>query len=91
MVSNCTTHVSWVDHAACEWNGQAHVLFVMKAHVAQRRHAGFRPLAYATRSMPRGGIGAPPERGAEVYADRSGAHQSRSGHVSALDPCLGLK
>jgi hypothetical protein len=61
------------------------------ARVAQRRHAGFRPLAYAARSMPRGSIGVPPEWGAGVYADRSGAHQSRSGHVSAPDPHMDLK
>jgi hypothetical protein len=91
MVSNCAAHVSWPEHVACKWNGQAHVLSIMKARVAQRRHAGFRPLASAARSMPRGSIGAPPERGAGVYADRSGAHQSRSGHVSAPDPRLGLK
>jgi NAD dependent epimerase/dehydratase family enzyme len=46
MVSNRATHVSWTEHAAYQWNGQAHVLSVMKARVAQRRHAGFRPLAY---------------------------------------------
>ena len=91
MVSNCAAHVSWTEHAACQWNGQAHVLSVMnaKARVAQRRHARFRPLAYAARSMPRGSIGSPPERGAGVYADRSGSHQTRSGHVSAPDPRLG--
>jgi hypothetical protein len=44
-----------------------------KARVVQRRHAMFRPLAYAARSMPRGSIGSPPERGAGVYADRSGS------------------
>jgi hypothetical protein len=91
MVSNCVVHVLWTEHAACQWNGQAHVLSVMKAHVAQRHHTGFRPLAYAVRSMPRGSIGALPERGAGVYADRSGAHQSRSGHVSTPDPSLSLK
>jgi hypothetical protein len=91
MVSNCAAHVSWTEHAACQWNGQVHVLSVTKARVAQRCHAGFRPLASAARSMPCGSIGAPPERGAGVYADRSGAHQSRFGHVSAPDPCLGLK
>ena len=91
MVSKWAAHVSWTEHAACQWNGQAHVLSIMKARVAQRRHAGFRPLSYAARSMPRGSIGASPERGAGVYADRSGAHQSRSGHVSAPDPRLGLK
>ena len=36
----------------------------MKARVAQRHHAGFCLLAYAARGMPRGSIGAPPERGA---------------------------
>jgi hypothetical protein len=86
-------HVSWTEYAACQQNGQAHVLSVMNAvaRVAQRRHAGFRPLAYAARSMPRGSIGVPPEWGAGVYADRSGAHQSRSGHVSAPDPHMDLK
>jgi hypothetical protein len=91
MVSNCAAHVSWTEHAACQRNGQADVLSVMKACVAQRRHAGFRPLAYAARSMPRGSIRALPERGAWVYANRSGALQSRSGHMSALDPHLGLQ
>jgi hypothetical protein len=93
MVSNCVAHVSWTEHAACQQNGQAHVLSVMNvvARVAQRRHAGFHPLAYAARSMPRGSIGVLPERGAGVYANRSGAHQNRSGHVSAPDPRLGLK
>jgi hypothetical protein len=43
------------------------------------------------RSMPRGSIGVPPERGAGVYADRSEAHRSRTEHVSAPDPRLGLK
>jgi hypothetical protein len=92
-VNNCTARVSWTVNATCQWNGHAHVLSVMNAvaRVAQRRHAGFRPLAYVARSMPRGSIGVPPERGAGVYADRSGAHQSRSGHVLALDPRLGLK
>jgi hypothetical protein len=84
-------HVLWTEHAAYQWNGQTHVLSVMnaKARIAQRHHARFRPLAYATRSMPRGSIGSPPERGAGVYADRSGSHQTRSGHVSAPDPRLG--
>jgi hypothetical protein len=91
MVSNCVVHVSWTEHTACQWNGQAHVLSVMKARVAQRRHAGFRSLAYTACSMPHGSIRAPPERRAGVYADRSGAHQSRSRHVSAPDPRLGLK
>jgi hypothetical protein len=93
MVSDYAARVSWTEHATCQWNGQAHILSVMnvKARVVQRRHARFRPLAYAACSMPRGSIGSPPERGTGVYADRSGAHQSRSRHVSALDPLLGLK
>jgi hypothetical protein len=93
MVNNYAARVLWTVHATCQWNGQAHMLSVMNAvaRVAQRCHVGFRPLAYAARSMPRGSIGVPPERGVGVYADRSGAHQSRSGHVSAPDPCLGLK
>jgi hypothetical protein len=47
MVSNCAAHISWTECVACQWNGQTHVLSVMKACVAQRRHTGFRPLAYA--------------------------------------------
>jgi hypothetical protein len=91
MVSNSTAHVSWTEHAACQWNGQAHVLSVMnaKARVAQRHHARFRPLAYAACSMPCGSIGSPLEWGARVYADRSESHQTRSGHMSAPDPRLG--
>jgi hypothetical protein len=90
-VSNYTAYVSWTEHAVCQWNGQAHVLSVMnaKAHVAQRRHARFHPLAYAARSMPRGSIGTPPGQRAGVYADRSRTHQTRSGHMSALDPRAG--
>jgi hypothetical protein len=58
MVSNCTTQVSWTEHAACQWNGQAHILSVMnaEARVAQRCHVRFHPLAYAAHSMPRGSI-----------------------------------
>jgi uncharacterized membrane protein len=40
MVSNCAAHVSWTEHTACQWNGHAHVLSIMKERVAQRRHAG---------------------------------------------------
>ena len=92
MVSNCAAYVLWTEHAAYQWNGQAHMLSIMNAvaRVAQRRHAGFRPLAYAARSMPRGSIEVSPERGAGVYADRSEAHQSRSGHVSAPYPTWAL-
>jgi hypothetical protein len=91
MVSNYVAHVSWTEHAACQCNGQTHVLSVMKTRVAQRCHAGFRPLAYAARSMPHGSIEAPPKRGAGVCADKSRSYQSRSVHVSAPDPHLGLK
>jgi hypothetical protein len=50
---------------------------------AQRPYVRLRPLAYVTCTMPRGSIGAPPERGAEAYT-------VWSGHVSALDPRLAL-
>jgi hypothetical protein len=84
-------------HTTCQWNGQAARLIRNKCRgrVAQRPYVTcsmprgrirLRSLAYVTCSMPRGSIGAPPKRGAGVYADRSGAHQSRSGHVSAPDP-----
>jgi hypothetical protein len=91
MVSNSTAHTMWTGHAACHWNGQAHVLSVInaKTRVAQRLYARFRSLAYATRSKSRGSIGPPPGQGAGVYADRSGSHKTRSGHVSAPDPYLG--
>jgi hypothetical protein len=90
-VNTSTTRISWTEHDAYQRNKQAHVLPAMnaEARVAKRCHARFRPLAYAARSMPRGSIGSPPERGAGVYADRSGTHQTRSGHVSASDPRLG--
>jgi hypothetical protein len=73
---NGTARVSWAGHTAFQWNGQTHVLSVMNAKVcvAQRRHARFRPLAYAARSGPRGGIGSLLERGAGMYVDRSGSH-----------------
>jgi hypothetical protein len=57
-----------------------HALSVMnaKAHVAQRRHARFHPLANTVRSMPRGSIGSPPERGGGVYViTRSGLDTCR--------------
>jgi hypothetical protein len=79
-VNNSTAHVPRIEHTACQWNGQAHVLSVMnaKARVAQRRHASFRPLAYVARSMPHGSIGPPPERGAGVYViTRSSLDTSR--------------
>jgi hypothetical protein len=54
-----------------------------RGHVAQRPYVRLHPLAYVTGSRPRGSIGAPPERGAEVYT-------VWSGHVSAPDPRLAL-
>ena len=80
-------------HTAYQWNEQAARLIINKCRgrVAQSPYVRLRPLAYVTCSMPRGSIGAPLERGAGVYAYRSELHQSRSGHVSAPDPHLGLK
>jgi hypothetical protein len=72
-------------HIACQWNGQASRLICdkCKGHVVPRPYVRLRPLAYVTCTMPRGSIGAPPERGAEV-------HTIRSEHVSAPDPRLAL-
>jgi hypothetical protein len=72
-------------HITCQWNGQAARLVRDKCRdrTAQRPYVRLRPLAYVTRTMPRGSIGAPPERGAEAYA-------VWSGHVSAPDPRLAL-
>jgi hypothetical protein len=72
-------------HIACQWNGQAARLVRNKwrGHAAQRAYVRLRPLAYVTCTMPRGIIGASPERGAEAYT-------VRSGHVLALDPHLAL-
>jgi hypothetical protein len=72
-------------HIACQWNGQAARLVRNKCRdrAAQRPYVRLHRLAYVTRTMPRGSIGAPPERGAEAYA-------VWSGHVSAPDPRLAL-
>jgi hypothetical protein len=72
-------------HITCQWNGQAARLVRNKCRdrAAQRPYVRLHLLAYVTRTMPRGSIGAPPERGAEAYA-------VWSGHVSALDPRLAL-
>ena len=72
-------------HITCQWNGQAARLVRNKCRdrADQRPYVKLRPLAYVTRAMPRGNIGAPPERGAEAYA-------IWSGHVSAPDPRLAL-
>jgi hypothetical protein len=72
-------------HITCQWNGQA-TRFVRnkcRGRAAQRPYVRLRPLAYVTGSVPRGSIGAPPERGAEAYV-------VWSGHVSALDPRMAL-
>jgi hypothetical protein len=42
-----------------------------RGRATRRPYVRLRPLAYATRSRSRGGIGTPPGRGAEAYADRS--------------------
>jgi hypothetical protein len=75
----------WRRHIACQWNGQATRLVRNKCRgrAAQRPYVRLRPLAYFTCTMPRGSIGAPPERGAEAYT-------VWSGHVLVLDPRLAL-
>jgi hypothetical protein len=67
-------------HIAFQWTVQAARLIRNKCRgrAAQRPYVRPHPLAYVTCTMPRGSIGAPPERGAEAYT-------VRSGHVSALD------
>jgi hypothetical protein len=72
-------------HIACQWIGQAARLIRNKCRgrATQRPYVRPHPLAYVTCTMPRGSIGAPPERGAEAYT-------VRSGHVSAPDPRLAL-
>jgi hypothetical protein len=72
-------------HIACQWNGQAArpVRDKCRGHVAQRPYIKLRPLSYVTCTMPRGSIGASPEREAEAYT-------VWSGHVFALDPRLAL-
>jgi hypothetical protein len=42
-----------------------------RGRVTRRPYVRLRPLAYVTRSWPRGSIGSLPGRGAEAYADRS--------------------
>jgi hypothetical protein len=60
-------------HIAYQWNGQAARLIRNKCRgrATQRPYVRLRPLAYITRSRPRGDIGSPPGRGVGVYADRS--------------------
>jgi hypothetical protein len=55
----------------------------MQCRVAPRPYVRLCPLAYVMGSRPRGSIGSPPERGAEVY-------MVWSRHVSAPDPHLAL-
>jgi hypothetical protein len=71
-------------HIACQLGGQAARPFHNKCRdrVAQRPYVRLRPLAYVTGNKPRGSIGSPPERGAQV-------HRIKPGHVSVPDPCLG--
>jgi hypothetical protein len=72
-------------HIACQWNGQAVRLIRNKCRgrAVPRPYVRLSPLAYVTCRRPRGNIGSPPGRGAEVYT-------IRSGHVSAPDPRLAL-
>jgi hypothetical protein len=55
----------------------------MQRRAAQRPYVRLRPLAHVTGSRPRGSIGSPPEREAELYT-------VWSEHVSAPDPRLAL-
>jgi hypothetical protein len=63
-------------HIACQQGLQAARPFRNKCRdrVAQRPYVRLRPLAYVTGSKPRGSIGSPPERGAQV-------HRINPGHV----------
>jgi hypothetical protein len=72
-------------YIAYQWNGQAARLVCNKCRgrAAQRPYVRLRPLAYVTCTVPRGSIGAPPDRAAEAYT-------IWSGHVSAPDPRLAL-
>jgi hypothetical protein len=72
-------------HIACQWNGQATRIIRNKCRgrTVPRPYVRLRSLAYVTGTMPRGSIGASPERGAEAYT-------VRSRHVSAPDPRLAL-
>jgi hypothetical protein len=60
-------------HIACQWSGYAARLIRNKCRgrVTWRPCIRLRPLAYVTRSRPRGSIGSLPRRGAEAYADKS--------------------
>jgi hypothetical protein len=71
-------------HIACQQGGQATRPFRNKCRdrTAQRPYVRLRLLAYVTSSKPRGSIGSPPERGAQV-------HRIKPGHVSVPNPCFG--
>jgi hypothetical protein len=71
-------------HIACQHGGQVVRPLRNKCRdrAAQRPCARLRPLAYVTGNKPRGSIGSPPERGAQV-------HKIKPGHVLVPDPCLG--
>jgi hypothetical protein len=60
-------------HIACQRDGQAARLIRNKCRgrVTRRPYVRLRPLAYVTRSRPRGSIGPPPERSSVAQADRS--------------------
>jgi hypothetical protein len=60
-------------HIAYQRDGQAAHLIRNKCRVrvTWRPYVRLRPLAYVTRSRPRGSIGSLPGHGVEVYADRS--------------------
>jgi hypothetical protein len=55
-------------HIACQQGGQVARPLRNKCRdrAAQRPYVRLRPLAYVTGNKPRGSIGSPPERGAQV-------------------------
>jgi hypothetical protein len=71
-------------HIACQHGGQAARPLRNKCRdrAAQRPYVRLRPPAHVMGNKPRGGIGSPPERGAQ-------AHRIKPGHASVPDPCLG--
>jgi hypothetical protein len=71
-------------HIACQQCGQAARPLRNKCRdcTVQRPYVRLRPQAYVTGNKPRGSIGSPPERGAQV-------HRIKPGHVSVPYPCFG--
>jgi hypothetical protein len=57
-------------HITCQWNGQAARLVRDKCRdrTAQRPYVRLRPLAYVTRTMPRGSMGVLPASGIDRHA-----------------------